>query len=51
MQPVLLTSSSIHLGVNDYNLTMECTPEREHFSYKWEKRNDNFSSGVVGNTF
>jgi len=48
MQPVVLTSPSIQLAVNDYNLTMECTPERERFSYKWEKRNDNFSPGVVG---
>jgi len=48
LQPVVLTSPSIQLAINDYNLSMECIPERNNFSYKWEKRNDSFSSRVQG---
>jgi len=48
MQPVVLTTPSIQLVINDYNLSVECIPERDGFSYAWEKRNDNFSSRVQG---
>jgi len=27
---------------------MKCTPKRDDFSYKWEKRNDNLSSRIQG---
>ena len=27
---------------------MECIPERDGFSYMWEKRNDNFTSRAQG---
>ena len=48
LKPVVLTSPSIQLAINNYNLSMKCIPERDRFSYKWEKRNDNFSSRVQG---
>ena len=48
LQPVVLTTPAIQLLVNDYNLSMDCVPDKDGFSYKWEKKNNNFSSRVDG---
>ena len=48
LQPVILTTPAIQLLVNDLNLSMDCIPDGNGFSYVWEKRNDDFSSRVEG---
>jgi len=48
IQPVVLKSAAIQLTINDYNLSMDCIPDKDGFSYLWEKKNNNVSSAAQG---
>ena len=38
--PVVFSDPVVHLTVNNYNLTMKCSPTKSNFNYKWIKKND-----------
>ena len=46
--PVVLSDPILNLTVNNYNLTMKCSPDKNDFIYKWIKKNDNISLRAQG---
>ena len=43
-----MTDSVVNLTINNYNLTMKCSPDKTNFNYKWIKKNDVFLSRAQG---
>ena len=43
-----MTDSVVNLTINNYNLTMNCSPDKTNFNYKWIKKNDVFLSRAQG---
>ena len=35
-----MTTPTVNLTVNNYNLTLKCLPTKSNFNYKWMKKND-----------
>ena len=46
--PVVLTDRVVNLTVNNYNLTMKCSPDNDNFNYKWIKKNGTLPLRVWG---
>ena len=46
--PVVITDPIVNLTVNNYNLTMKCSPDKNNFKYKWIKKNDVLPSRAQG---
>ena len=45
---VVLTDAVVNLTVNNYILTMKCSPDKENFNYKWIKKNEVLPSRAWG---
>ena len=45
---VVIKDPIVNLTINNYNLTMKCLPEKNHFNYKWMKRSDTLPSRAQG---
>ena len=43
-----MTDPVVNLTVNDYNLTMKCSPNKDDFNYKWIKKNEALPSRAQG---
>ena len=49
LQPVVvITPSVVNLTINNYNLTMKCSPNNSNFNYKWIKKDDVLPSRAQG---
>ena len=46
--PVVKTDPVVNLTVNNYNLTMNCSPHNSKFNYKWIKKNEDLPSRAQG---
>ena len=46
--PVVIIDPVVNLTVNNYNLTIKCSPNKDNFNYKWIKKNDVLSSRAQG---
>ena len=46
--PVVMTDPVVNLTVNNYNLTMKCSPDNSEFNYKWIKKNEVLPSRAQG---
>ena len=44
----MIPCQSIKLTVNDFKLSMECTPHDNNFEYRWEKKNERITSRSQG---
>ena len=44
----MLPGQLIKLTVNDFRLSMECTPHGNNFEYRWEKKNERINSRSQG---
>ena len=43
-----MTARVVNLTVNNYNLTMKCSPDKDNFDYKWIRKNEVFPSRAQG---
>ena len=49
LQPVVVIMPSVvNLTINNYNLTMNCSPNKNNFNYKWIKEDDVLPSRAQG---
>ena len=46
--PVVITDPVVNLTVNNYNLTMKCSPDHSKFNYKWIKKKLGLPSRAQG---
>ena len=46
--PSVITDSVVNLTVNNFNLSLTCTPNLNHMFYTWEKRNDSIPTTAQG---
>ena len=43
-----MTDPVVNLTVNNYILTMKCSPDKDNFNYKWIKKNEVLPSRAQG---
>ena len=46
--PVVITDPVVNLTVNNFNLTIKCSPDKKKFNYKWIKKSDVLPSRAKG---